>query len=188
MLTWLARRRLRAFEKAFNYDASYAHEMAEVHFDALLALNRATALGRLQGDLPSDAFYAAKLVGYRHFDCGPCLQLAVDMACAAGVSTSTVKAVLSRNWSELPEHVALSAQFACASLERLPEADTLRELVVERFGKKGLISLSTAIAASGIYPTLKYALGYGRTCQRTSVGDHTVHPSPRPAILEAKAS
>jgi hypothetical protein len=50
----------------------------------------------------------------------------------------------------------------------------LREEVVRQFGKRGLIALSFAMLAARMYPTLKYALGYGRACTRLAIGGEKV--------------
>jgi hypothetical protein len=40
---------------------------------------------------------------------------------------------------------------------------------VKRWGERGLISLSFALAASRVFPTVKYALGHGKACTRLTV-------------------
>jgi hypothetical protein len=59
-------------------------------------------------------------------------------------------------------------------LPHVHEADELREEEVRQFGKRGLIALSFAMLAAKMYPTLKYALGHGRTCTRLATGSETV--------------
>jgi hypothetical protein len=189
MFSWLVRRRIQAFEKSFDYDASYLHEMAKLNRNALYALQRATGLGAVRGDVPTDVFYAAKLTVALHEDCGPCVQLVANMATQAGVAPQSVAAVLQGDWAKLPETVALSAQFARATLERTPELDALRDALELKVGRAGLMSLALAIAAARIYPGIKYALGYGQHCQRVTVGGRAVTPTPSPsARLELTAT
>jgi hypothetical protein len=59
-------------------------------------------------------------------------------------------------------------------LQHAPEADDLREEVVRQFGKRGLIALAFAMLSARMYPTLKYALGYGRACTRLVIGGETL--------------
>jgi hypothetical protein len=61
----------------------------------------------------------------------------------------------------------------------LVAADELRDEIVQRWGKRALVSLAFAITASRLYPTLKYALGHGRACQRIVVAGEPVAPSSR---------
>jgi hypothetical protein len=45
--------------------------------------------------------------------------------------------------------------------------------VLTRWHERGLISLAFALTASRFYPTVKYALGHGKTCTRVSIGGQT---------------
>lgn len=80
MLRWIARRRLAAFENAFNYDASYLRDMLEVSLPAFLRFSQVAKLAQQRGDVPLDAWYAEKIATLLMDDCGPCTQLAVEMA------------------------------------------------------------------------------------------------------------
>jgi hypothetical protein len=97
----------------------------------------------------------------------------IDMAQRKGVDPNILRAIVARDFAAVPFEVALAARFAEASLRHAPEADDLREEVVRRFGKRGLVSLAFAMTASRLYPTLKYALGHGRACTRVTVGGET---------------
>jgi len=103
------------------------------------------------------------------------------MAQREGVDPAILRAVVAHDIAGLPYEVALASRFAEASLHRAPEADDLREEVVNHFGKCGLVSLSFALVAGRVFPTLKYALGYGRACARLTVGGRP-QPVVRPMI------
>ncbi|MGH6911941.1 MAG: hypothetical protein ACREE0_09900 [Phenylobacterium sp.] len=47
--------------------------------------------------------------------------------------------------------------------------DPLRDEIVRRWGDRGLVALGMAITTARMYPTLKYALGYGKACSRITV-------------------
>jgi hypothetical protein len=187
MFNWFIRRKIREFETTYDYDATYSYDMLDHNRDAFFALYRAGGLGQVQHGVPRDAFYAAKLVGALHEDCGPCVQLVANMATRAGVGADVVKAVLRRDWALLPEPVALAARFAHAVLERSPEQDSLRDLVEARFGRTGLVSLAVAIAGARIYPGVKYAMGYGKHCQKVVVDGQAV-AAARPVLAEPALS
>jgi hypothetical protein len=112
-------------------------------------------------------------------DCGPCTQLAIEMAQREGVDPAILRAVVAHNIAAMPYEVALAVRFAEASLKHAPEADDLRQEVVRRFGERGLVSLSFALVAGRIFPTLKYALGYGRACTRLTIGGE-----PQPVLRQ----
>ena len=169
MLKWFIRRRLAAFEKKFGYDASYMHELLNEDLGAFLAFAKITGMGNYHKGAPAAAIFAAKLVGTMAEDCGPCTQLNVTMALQAGVDGKQLAAVLARDDDAMSPDVALAVTFARAALAHDPEADVHREEVVKRWGKEGLYSLTFGLTAARVYPTVKYALGYGKACQRIVV-------------------
>jgi len=170
MIRWFMRRWLDKFERTWNYDVSHMREMLDADPRAVMAFGKASGVGNYRKDVPLAAFCAAGIVGTMFEDCGPCTQLVIDMAQREGVDPAILRAVVARDINAMPYDVALAYRFAEASLQHAPEADDLREEVVRRWGKRALISLSFALVASRMYPTLKYALGYGRACTRVTVG------------------
>jgi hypothetical protein len=131
--------------------------------------SRVTALGRFRRDLPTEAWCAAGITAVRHEDCGPCTQLAVTMAERAGVSPVILSAVLADNPDAMPPDVALVWKFTRATLAHDAGADVYRDAIVNRWGRRALVSLAFAITAARIYPTVKYALGHGKACMRVDV-------------------
>jgi hypothetical protein len=180
MFKWLIRNRLAAFERSFDYDLSYARSILAADTRAFLAFSRVTGVSRYRRDVPVAAYYAAKLVGTLAEDCGPCTQLVVAMALREGVLPQTLSAVLGAQDEQLPEEVLLCVEFARAALARSEAAEPLREQIRERFGERGLVSLAFALTAARIFPTVKYALGHGQSCQRVQV-QGTVVPVVRSA-------
>ncbi len=174
MLRWFLRRQLAAFERTWNYDAGYMHEMVDVDPRAVLAFGRLQAISRYRKGVPPAAYFAAGIVAVMAEDCGPCTQLAIDMAQQDGVEPAVLRAVVVRDVTAMPYEVALAVRFAEATLRHVPKADDLREEVVRQFGKRGLITLSFVILSARTYPTLKYALGHGRTCTRLAIGGEKV--------------
>lgn len=179
MIKWLLQRRLAAFERAWNYDASYMHEVLDADPWALIAFSKVASLGRYHKDAPLAAYHAVRIVGTMTEDCGPCTQLTIDMAARAGVDPGILRAVVARDFSAMPAGVALAVRFAEASLRHAPEADDLRKEVVRRWGKRALISLAFAITGARVFPTVKYAMGHGRACTRVTVAGES-----RPVIRE----
>ena len=184
MLTWILKRRLDAFERSFDFDMNFAREIVDISPKALVMYFRATDIGNYSKSIPLDAWFAARLVAIAYEDCGPCTQLGVTMALRAGVDPEIVERVVAGDFDALPSHVALTARFVLASLERSPEADELRERVEAQFGRHGLLSIVFGMVACKIYPTVKYALGYGKACQRVLVGKKSV---PRGGIYSERA-
>lgn len=174
MIKWLLHRGIRSFERQWDYDASYLHDIAEASPRAAWLFNRVTALGQFRHDVPMDAFAAAGITAVRHEDCGPCTQISVTMAERAGVSPAVLRALLADDEAAMPAEVALVWKFTRATLAHDPAADEYREAILARWGRRALVSLAFAMTAARIYPTVKYALGHGQACMRVVVSGTAV--------------
>jgi hypothetical protein len=177
MLNRLMERRIEAFERAFRYDASYMREILEASRRAFLKVARLEGLAGHREGVPADVWHAARLVATMHEDCGTCTQLIVDMARNDGVPAPVLAAVVTGADAAMSDAVRLGCRYARAVLARA-SADELRAEVVRRWGRRGLVSLALGIAGSRLYPTLKYALGHGRSCQAVRVGDASLAVKP----------
>ena len=181
MLKWLFRKQIDAFDRTYGYDSAYVREILDADIDAAIRFSKVMGLTKYRKGVPTDAWCAAGLVGTLAEDCGPCTQLGVTMAEREGVSQAVLRAILDGDTHAMPENVLLAFRFAQAVLRHDPEADTLRERVVATWGEKGLISLGFALTMARFFPTLKYALGHGKSCQRIKVGNAevTIHNHPQ---------
>lgn len=169
MLKWFIRNRLAKFERRFDYDLSYAREILDADLGAFLAFARVQPMSKYRKDIPLDVLYAVKLVGTMAEDCGPCTQLMITMGLADGVDPKTLSAVVRGDEAMVSSDVRLGIAFARASLAHDPEAETHRDAIIARFGRRAVIALAFALTLSRVYPTMKYALGYGKACQRVVV-------------------
>ena len=169
MLTALLSRQVDRFEKTWSYDAGYmravlaASPMSFLKFSVLpFLVDRKAA--------PAAALAAAGIAGTLAEDCGPCTQIGVDMAAAGGVKPEVLRAILAGDEAAMGEDAALAWRFARASLARDLEAvDPLRDEIVRRWGDAALVAISLTLMTSRMYPTLKYALGYGKACSKVVV-------------------
>jgi hypothetical protein len=190
MLRWFLRRQVAAFERAWNYDASYLRALIDVDPRAMLAFGKLQGIVNYRKHVPPAVYAAAGLVAVMREDCGPCTQLGIDMAQQGGVDPAVLRAIVARDFAAMLEDVALAVRFTEAALRHSAETDGLRDEVVCRFGRRGLISLAFAMLAARMYPTVKYALGYGRACMRLTIGDETqpVSREARPPVRPATAA
>jgi len=62
MLKWFLRRQIGAFERTWNYDASYIREMIDADPRAVMAFAKVQGLGRYRKDVPLAAHRAAGIV------------------------------------------------------------------------------------------------------------------------------
>jgi len=160
---------IRKFERDWNYDAAYLHDMIDASPRGAWIFSRVTAMGQFRRDVPIEAWCAAGITAVRHEDCGPCTQLAVTMAERGGVSPDVLRAILSDDPAAMPPEAALVWRFTRATLAHDSLADEYREAIVDLWGRRALVSLAFAITAARIYPTVKYALGHGKSCMRVVV-------------------
>ena len=96
MLRWFLRRQVADFERNWNYDASYMHELIDTDPQAMLAFGKLQAISRYRKDVPRAALAAAGIVAVMSEDCGPCTQLGIEMAERGGVDPAVLRAVSSR--------------------------------------------------------------------------------------------
>jgi hypothetical protein len=180
MLKALFSRYLDGFERQWGYDASYMRfllDAAPVSF-AKFSLLPGLADKRAA---PAAAMAAAGIAGTIAEDCGPCTQISVDLAAAGGVKPEVLRAILAGDEAAMGETAALAWRFARASLARdMAACDPLRDEIVRRWGKKGLAAISLSLTTARMYPTLKYALGYGKACSKVVVAGVAQPVAPRP--------
>ncbi len=169
MLKAFLSRQIDKMERQWGYDASYmrfvlaASPASFLRFGVLPGLVDRTAA-------PGAALAAAGIAGTLAEDCGPCTQIGVDVAAAGGVAPQVLRAILAGDVAAMGPDAALAWRFACASLARdMEAADPIRDEIVRRWGDKGLVAIGMAITTARMYPTLKYALGYGKACSKVVV-------------------
>ncbi len=172
MLDWLIRRRLTAFEARWQYPMDYARALLAGSRRAFFAYARLAPAAALRDAVPAAAWHVAKITALRAEDCGPCTQLAVDMARAEGVADGLLQAVLADDRATLQRldaDAALAHGFAHAWAHRAADLPRQREALQRRFGDKGLATLAMALTAARMFPLLKSALGHDTQCQRVQL-------------------
>jgi len=170
MLRWVFRRVISGFERQWNYDASYLKEIIDVSPRAAWRFFSAARLGNYRSDVPVEALVAAGITAVRAEDCGPCTQLGTSMAERQGVRPEVLRAILEEDVAAMPEDVALAWRFTKAVLAHDSAADDYRAVILERWGRRAVVTLAFAITTARIYPTVKYAMGHGKACTRVVVG------------------
>jgi hypothetical protein len=161
---------IRPFERAFDYDASYMRDVLAASPAAFLKFSLVSGMVPRHA-APLEALTAAGIVGTMREDCGPCTQIGVDKALKSGAKPAVVRAILAGDVAGMGETAALAYRFAHASLDRdLETADPLREEIARRWGETALVAIALTLTMARMYPTLKYALGHGKSCSKVVVG------------------
>jgi len=172
MIRFLLHKYLSGFERRYDYDATYLHELADISPRAFWRFASVQMKLQSKTDAPRDALQAAAIGGALVEDCGPCVQIASDRAVEAGMSGDTIKALLSGE--PAGADAQLGFDYARALLNGSENLDDLRTQIEARWGKRGLIALSFMAMAARNFPVLKRALGHARTCQRVRVGNSDI--------------
>ncbi len=169
MLRWFLRNRLDAEEKKLGESMDYLRHVVDVSPAAMLRFASITPFANSRKVLPKDAWFVAQLVGAQAEDCGPCLQICVNLARQAGVDPALLQAVLDGDIDQMSPEMVDVYKFTKAMVTPSGDDDALRETMRTRYGERGLIELSYVIAASSIPPTVKRVLGYARSCSLVKV-------------------
>jgi hypothetical protein len=164
MLRWFLRRKLDTEEKKLGESMDYLRHIVDVSPGAFLRFASIMPFANCRRLLPKEAWFSAQIITLQHEDCGPCLQIAVNVARQQGVSTDLIQVVLDRRYGDLPDEIADVCAFAKSVVEGGDE-ETLRDKIRTRYGNGALIELSFAIASARIPPTVKRVLGYAKSCR-----------------------
>jgi hypothetical protein len=140
----------------------------------LLWLFLASRVVRRPSELPKPAWFAAMLAGVTEADCGPCTQLVVRMAQQEGIAHDVIRAVVSGDEDAMTDDVRLVTRFTRTSLRHDIDAESFRDEILARRGRRTLVRLAYQITVSGLFPTIKYALGHGQACTRVRIGSRDV--------------
>lgn len=176
MLRSIFNNMLLKMQKRYDYDVRYQQDILKSGLGPFLKFMGFQSMASHAGNLPVEVLYAARIRAIIWDDCGPCTQLVVNMALEAEVEEGLVSAIVDRDFTRMPEHIALVVRFTEFVMAHNPEADDLREEIHSRWGENGLITIAFAISSYRVYPALKYALGYGKACSRVVIKDTAIVP------------
>jgi hypothetical protein len=176
MLRYLLSRWLDRFERENTYYAAYLRDLLRASPWSFVKFGLGAAAPD-RSAAPIEALFAAGVSATLREDCGPCVQISVDIAARAGVRPEVLRAVIAGDEAAMGETAALAWRFARASLDRdMSACDPLREEVRRRWGETGLAAIALSMVGGRMYPTLKYALGHGLTCSQVRVAGETLKP------------
>lgn len=173
MIKWLLLRSVRNMERKYGYDATYLHEMADDSVNAFVrfAIIQLTG-GGFRADAPANAWFAAGIGGALVEDCGPCVQIASDIAMEEGMNGELIKQLLSG--APTDADAQLGFDYGRALLLAAPRLDELREAIETKWGKKALLALTLRAMTARNFPVIKRAMGHAKTCQRVRIGNDDI--------------
>lgn len=160
----LVRRVQREAERKLRVPADYLGRLGDTSFTGFLKFLMFLPVSQHRRDARAELLSAARIVATQHEDCGPCVQIAVNVALSARIDPTVIRAVLDRNHGAMPPDVSLVVRFADGVLAKDGSEAAPRDEIVLRFGATVLSELSLAIATARVFPTLKRGLGYAQSC------------------------
>ncbi|HEV2561156.1 MAG TPA: hypothetical protein VGT78_03355 [Rhizomicrobium sp.] len=170
MLKWLFHREARKMESKYGYDATYMHELADLSESAFIRFAMIqTAGGTFRGGAAANAWFAAGIAGALVEDCGPCVQIASDIAIEQGMNGEIIKQLLSG--APTDSDAQLGFDYARALLNGSDNLDDLRERIEKKWGKPALMALTLRAMTARNFPVIKRALGHAKTCQKIRIGN-----------------
>ena len=163
MWTWLMKRSLRAFEKHYDYDAAYMHQLMRDSPGGFRRFAKVVPLASYRRAAPAEVLSVAIIAAMQAEDCGPCLALSVKKAKEAGVSRQVIQAAL-EGGAALPPALAEVYQFARAVAQNEFVDDEVRGRLQQQYGNAAVAELALCVAAARVFPTVKRAMGYAQSC------------------------
>jgi AhpD family alkylhydroperoxidase len=169
VLTWM----LREGEKVIGkVDMDYAYHLRDV---APWSLVRFAFIKVVEGPrkiTSPEVYHTVGVAAAMVEDCGPCVQIHVNLATREHVPAELLRNLVSRKLDQVPRDVALAFAYG-EKVSRGELADEERDALRATWGEKGLIELAFAAAVARFYPALKRGLGYAHACERVVVGNET---------------
>lgn len=171
MNRWLLTKFLKWGEKQIGgVSMDYAYHLRDVEPSRLWRFALIKTVEGNRKHTPADAYHAAGMAAAMVEDCGPCVQIHVNLALKDGVSADVLRMLAARKLDTVPPHVALAFKYGDAVSQGVM-ADEMRDEIRKLWGEKGLIELAFTIATARFYPAVKRGMGYAHTCERVVIQD-----------------
>lgn len=170
MIRSFLQRGIRRFEKRYDYDAGYMKYVVDASTSAGLRLSALQFFAHYTGPRRAHYVWAGAVLGSTlEGDCGPCVQLVLDMAIEGGVPEDQL-ALCMQGLANQESEVGLGFLFAQAAIKDTLDLEPLRQKIESRYGAEAVVAVSFAASSGRIYPVLKRGLGFGQTCTKVRIG------------------
>ena len=171
MIRWLLGKLLESARHHLgDVNMDYAWHLRDVDPSRLMRFSLIKAVEGPRRMTPPAVWHAAGLAAAMAEDCGPCVQIHVNLALQDGVDPGVLGALVEGAIDRAPPDIALAFRFGDAVARGLP-AQEWRDRIRARWGEKGLIELAFTIATARFYPAVKRGMGYAQACERVMVRD-----------------
>lgn len=177
MIRWLLTWMLREGRKSIgDVEIDFAYRLRDVAPGRLFRLSFIKVVEGSRRHCPPDLYHAAALAAAMVEDCGPCVQIHVNMGLKDGVAAQTFQDLVQRRLDAIAPDAAMGFRYGDA-VARGDDATAYREAIVAQWSEKALIELAFAVATARFYPALKRGMGYAHACEKVKVGDVETYPA-----------
>jgi hypothetical protein len=119
---------------------------------------------------PANLYHAAGLAAAMAEDCGPCVQIHINLGLKDGVPAPTLQGLVQRKLDAVEADAALGFRYGEA-VARGGDASGHRDAILAKWGEPALIELAFAVATARFYPAVKRGMGYAHACEKVKVGE-----------------
>ena len=169
MIRRLIHRKIDQSEQALGQSHDYLRFMLDISLRAFLSFSKIFAIANYRKVLPLDIYHTARIVAAREEDCGTCVQLEINLAQKAGVSSTVLQSIINAEPQCLSNQLDLVYRYVDAVVKKLPTEMDLREKIKPIVGDQGFVELALAVGASRFLPIVKRMLGYGTACSKVEL-------------------
>lgn len=167
MLAAIVEKQLIAFEEQLGESADWLRDLFAASRRGFFKFALFMPLSRHRAAAPKELVHIARLAAAASEDCGPCLNISIRFALSEGLDRRSVRGAATGEVGLLSPDGQLVWRFATAVAKADAEATDLASEVERRFGRRVQVDLALAIATTRVFPTMKRALGYARSCSLT---------------------
>lgn len=151
------------FEECYNYDSTYMRELLHTSPEGFAKFNDFLPLSFHREKLSIEDYWTAKITAMQVEDCGECLQLTIRMALEKGVPKQLIKMIIN-NSETLSDNLHDLYCYAKAVASHSQLDTSLMTRIKSRYDKAMLLEFGLCIATAKVFPTIKRALAYTKSC------------------------
>jgi hypothetical protein len=154
---------MKTFDDHFGYNSDYLRELLKYSPGAYAKYEAFLPMASYRNETDINVFFISKLATMRTEDCGACIQLNIRMALEAGVPKEIIKGALNKG-EGLSKELKDIYDYSVSVSNNSPMPSGLLDKIESRWGKEVIMELAISIASTKIFPTIKRALGYAKSC------------------------
>jgi len=169
MFAALVENRIAAAERETGANADWMRDLYRAAPALAFKFARFLPLSRHRRAASREALAVTHLVAVLAEDCGPCVQIAVNLSLKAGVDPALLRAVIEDRAADLGPELEAVHDYARAVATGAPDAGDRAEALRERLGAAAAAELAMSVATARVFPALKRGLGHGLACSQVTI-------------------